>query len=136
MRATIHQLLVGVPQLTAVIPPERWFQQGSVEDVPKLPFAVLKWLSPVRSDSGADLHQLQVVIYDKHGSYKRIDDLLGAPYKAGTSIYTVLSGVMGLTGTDGYVAQADYLGHSGDDVDVDYKAGMKFSSWQIAGRSL
>jgi hypothetical protein len=136
MRATIHQLLVGVPQLTAVIPTERWFQFGSVKDVPQLPFAILKWLSPVRSDSGADLHQLQVVIYDKHGSYKKIDDLLGAPYKTGTSVYSVLSSVAGLTGPDGYVAQADYLGHSGDDVDVDFQAGMKFSSWQIAGRSL
>lgn len=136
MRATIHQLLVGVPQLTAVIPTERWFQFGSVEDVPKLPFAILKWLSPVRSNSGSDMHQLQVVIYDKHGSYKRIDDLLGDKYKTGVTVYSVLAGVAGLTGVDGYVAQADYLGHSGDDVDVDYKANKKFSSWQIAGRSL
>jgi hypothetical protein len=132
----VHQLLVGVPQLTAVIPTERWFQLGSVEDVPRLPFAILKWLSPVRSNSGADMHQLQVAIYDKRGSYKKIDDLLGAPYKAGVSVFTVLSGAMAITGADGYLAQADYLGHSGDNVDVDYKANMKFSSWQIAGRSL
>ena len=136
MRGTVHQLLIGVPALTAVIPTERWYQQGAVTDVPPLPFAILKWLSPVRSNSGADMHQLQVVIYDKRGSYKKIDDLLGSPYKAGTSVYSVLSAVAGLTGPDGYVAQADYLGHSGDDVDVDYKANMKFSSWQIAGRSL
>lgn len=136
MRGTIHQLLIGTAALTAVIPTERWYQQGAVQDNPQLPFAILKWLSPVRSNSGADMHQLQVVIYDRHGSYKRIDDLLGAPYKAGTSVYTVLSGVAGLTGIDGYIAQADYLGHSGDDVDVDFKANVKFSSWQIAGRSL
>jgi hypothetical protein len=136
MRGTIYQLLVGTAALTAVIPTERWFQLGAVKDVPPLPFAILKWLSPVRSDSGADMHQLQVAIYDKRGSYKKIDDLLGAPYRAGTSVYAVLSGVMDLTGVDGYVAQADYLGHSGDDVDVDFKANMKFSSWQIAGRSL
>lgn len=136
MRGTIHQLLVGTGALTAVIPTERWFQQGSVPDVPKLPFAILKWLSPVRSNSGSDMHQLQVVIYDNHGSYKRIDDLLGDKYKTGVTVYSVLAGIAGLSGTDGYVAQADYLGHSGDDVDVDYKANKKFSSWQIAGRSL
>lgn len=136
MRATIHQLLVGVPQLTAVIPTERWFQFGSVPDVPKKPFAILKWLSPVRSNSGASMHQLQVVIYDDHGSYKRIDDLLGDQYKSGVTVYSVLAGVAGLSGPDGYVAQADYLGHSGDNMDSDYKANMKFSSWQIAGRSL
>jgi hypothetical protein len=136
MRATVHQLLVGTAALTAVIPTERWFQFGAVEDNPKLPFAILKWLSPVRSNSGSDMHQLQVVIYDKHGSYKRIDDLLGDKYKTGITVYSVLAGVAGLSGVDGYVAQADYLGHSGDDVDVDYKASKKFSSWQIAGRSL
>lgn len=136
MRGTIHQLLVGTGALTAVIPTERWFQQGSVPDVPRLPFAILKWLSPVRSNSGSDMHQLQVVIYDNHGSYKRIDDLLGDRYKTGVTVYSVLAGIAGLSGTDGYVAQADYLGHSGDDVDVDYKANKKFSSWQIAGRSL
>lgn len=136
MRATIHQLLVGTGALTAVIPTERWYQFGAVEDNPKLPFAILKWLSPVRSNSGSDMHQLQVVIYDKHGSYKRIDDLLGDRYKSGVTVYSTLAGIAGLTGTDGYVAQADYLGHSGDDVDVDYKANKKFSSWQIAGRSL
>lgn len=136
MRATIHQLLTGVPQLTAVIPTERWFQFGSVQDNPKLPFAILQWLSPVRSNSGSDMHQLQVRIYDKHGSYTLIDDLLGDRYKAGITVYSTLAGIAGLTGPDGYVAQADYLGHSGDDVDVDYKAGVKFSSWQIAGRSL
>lgn len=136
MRATIHQLLIGVPQLTAVIPTERWFQYGSVEDVPKKPFAILQWLSPVRSNSGSDMHQLQVRIYDQHGSYKRIDDLLGDQTKSGITVYSTLAGVTGLTGADGYIAQADYLGHSGDDVDVDYKANLKFSSWQIAGRSL
>ena len=136
MRATVHQLLTSTAELTAVIPTERWFQLGSVIDVPPMPFAILKWLSPVRSNSGTDMHQLQVAIYDRHGSYKRIDDLLGGPFKTGVSVYSVLSAVAGLTGPDGYVAQADYLGHSGDDVDVDYKAGTKFSSWQIAGRSL
>ena len=50
-------------------------------------------------------------------------------------MYSVLSGVMDLVGTDGRVAQADYLGHSGDQEDIDYKANMKFSSWQISGRS-
>lgn len=136
MRATIHQLLTGTGALTAVIPPERWFQQGAVEDVPRKPFAILRWLSPVRSNSGADLHQLQVAVYDQRGSYKQIDDLLGAPYKSGITVYSVLSEVMDYLGPDGRISQADYLGHSGDDVDIDYKANMKFSSWQIAGRNL
>lgn len=136
MRATIHQLLTGTGPLTALIPPERWFQAGDVKDVPRMPFAVLRWLSPVRSTSGSDLHQLQVAIYDKRGSYKRIDEILGDRFVSGVTVHSVLSGVTDLLGPDGRVAQADYLGHSGDQEDIDFKANMKFSSWQIAGRSL
>lgn len=135
MRATIHQLLVGTPGLVAVIPTERWYQVGAVVDVPPLPFAIVRWISPVRGDARGTLaHQLQVAIHDRRGSYKRIDDLLGGPYRSG-GIYEVLAGITGLTGPDGYIAQADYLGTSGDDVDVDYRTNTKYCSWQIAGRS-
>lgn len=135
MRATVRDLLIATPALTAVIPPERWFQMGAVIDVPPLPFAILQWLSPVRSNGGSDMHQLQVKIYDQRSSYEQIDRILGAPYKAGPSVYTVLTEVADHAGSDGYVAQADYLGNSGDDVDIDYKANMRLSSWQIAGRN-
>lgn len=135
MRATIHQLLVGTPALVAVIPAERWFQVGAVKDVPPIPFAIVRWIAPVAGDArGTFAYQLQVAIYDRRGSYKQIEDLLGGPYRAG-GVYAALSGIAGLTGPDGYVAQADYLGTSGDDVDVDYKANTKHSMWQIAGRS-
>ena len=134
MRATIHSLLVADVALTAVIPSERWYQAGAVIDVPPKPFAVLRWLSPVPGDAkGTRAHQLQVQVYDERGSYKRIDDLLGGPYRSG-GVYPILAGILGVTGDDGYVAQADYLGDSGDDVDVDFKANTKFSSWQVIGR--
>lgn len=135
MRATLHGLLVADASLTAVIPTERWFQAGSVIDVPPLPFAILRWISPVAGDArGTWSHQFQVAIFDKRGSYNRIDQLLGGPYRSG-GVYAVLDGIAGATGSDGYIAQADYLGDSGDDVNIDYKANTKFSSWQIAGRS-
>ncbi len=135
MRATIHQLLVGTSGLIAVIPVNRWYQVGAVIDVPKTPFAIVKWIAPVAGDArGTFAHQLQVAIHDDRGSYLRIDQLLGGPYRSG-GVYEVLSGIAGLTGPDGYVAQADYLGTSGDDVDVDYRTNTKYCSWQIAGRS-
>lgn len=137
MRATVHALLVGSAPLTALIPTERWFQAGNVIDVPRKPFAVLRWITPVPGDArGTYAHQLRVEAYDERpGSYKRIDELLGDPYSGG-GVYDVLSGIMGLTGSDGYIAQADYLGWSGDDVHVEFKANFKYSSWQIIGRNL
>lgn len=134
MRETIRNLLVADAGLTAVIPTERWIQAGAVLDVPIKPFVILRWIAPVAGDArGTFAQQLQVAVYDERGSYKRIDQLLGGKYRIG-GIYPLLVGIAGLTGTDGYVAQADYLGDSGDQEDIDYKANLKFSSWQIIGR--
>ena len=134
MRETIRSLIVADALLTAVIPTERWYQAGAVLDVPSKPFAILRWIAPVTGDArGTFAHQLQVAIYDQRGSYKRIDALLGGRYRTG-GVYPLLAGIAGLTGADGYVAQADYLGDSGDQEDIDYKANMKYSSWQIIGK--
>jgi hypothetical protein len=137
MRATVRDLLIGTPALTAFIPPERWFQAGAVLDTPRFPFAILRWISPVRSASGRDMKQLQVAVYDRRSTYQTIDKILGGPDRLLVpSVYSVLAGAAGVTGSDGYIAQADYLGNSGDQEDVDYKANLMFSSWQIAGRNL
>lgn len=135
MRRTIHSLLVGQTSLTSLIPTERWYQQGSVIDVPKKPFAVLQWLSPVSGDArGTFANQLQVRVYDDRGSYLDIDRILGGPHRSG-GVYPILAGVTDLVGPDGRVTQCDYLGTSGDDVDVDYRANVKWASWQIIGRT-
>lgn len=134
MRATVRDLLIADAALTALIPSERWYQAGAVLDVPLKPFAVLRWLSPVAGGAaGTFAHQFQVHIHDERGSYKRIDEILGGPYRAG-GVYPILAGIAGTGGTDGYVAQADYLGDSGDQEDEGFRSNTKFSSWQVIGR--
>lgn len=134
MRATIFQLLTGSAPLTALIPTERWFHAGSVVDVPVKPFAILRWIAPVTGAAKQSYaHQLRVEIYDNRGSYQTIDKILGGPHRSG-GVFPLLNGIQDLVGPDGRISQADYLGDSGDDVDVDYKANFKFSSWQIIGR--
>lgn len=134
MRKTIHQLLTGSAPLTALIPTDRWLQAGNVTDVPRKPFAVLRWIAPVGGDAkGTFAHQLQVAIHDERGSYERIDRILGGPYRNG-GVYPLLKGVVDLLGVDGRVTQCDYLGDSGDQEDIDFKTNMKYSSWQIIGR--
>lgn len=133
MRRTIRDLLIGTPTLVGLIPAERWFAAGGIVDVTPKPFAVLRWIAPVPGATSW-AHQLRVDVHDERGDYERIDQILGAPYKAGVSVYSVLSNALGLTGADGYVAQADYLNHSGDQEDPDYKSNYRFSSWQIIGR--
>lgn len=132
----MRDLLIADAVLTAFIPAERWFQLGSVLDVPVKPFAILRWITPVAGDArGTYAHQLRVEIYESRGSYLKTDEALGGPYRAG-GVYDILYNAFGVTGTDGYIAQADFLGNSGDDVNADYKSNMKYSSWQIIGREL
>ncbi len=136
MRATLRGLLVADVGLTALIPPERWFQQGAVVDVPPMPFAIIRWISPVRGDArGTFAHQLQIEVHDDRGNYARIDRILGGPYKTG-GVYPILAGIADVSGVDGRIIQADYLGDSGDDQDGDYRSNMKQSRWQVIGRSL
>lgn len=131
----MHQALVGDASLTALVPTERWFQLGAVIDVPRKPFVVLQWLSPVSGDArGSFAHQLQVRVYGDRGSYALIDTILGGPHRSG-GIYSVLAGMENLEGPDGRVTCCDYLGTGGDDSDVDYKANLRYSSWQIVGRT-
>jgi hypothetical protein len=136
VRKTIRDLIIADAAITTVIPTERWFTPGGVVDHPVMPFAVLRWLAPVAgAGPGQWAHQLRVDVHDKRGSYARIEQVLGGPYRAG-GVYPILSNIMAVNGSDGYVAQADFLGESGDQEDEVYGSNYKFLSWQIIGRSL
>jgi hypothetical protein len=134
MRKTIRDLLLASAPLTNLVPAERWYSPGAVLDHPVTPFVVLRWIAPVLSGGpGQYAHQLRVDVHDKRGSYANIEALLGGPYKA-NGVYSILFGLAGVTGADGYIAQTDYLGESGDQEDETYATNYMFSSWQICGR--
>lgn len=136
MRATVRNLLIATPALTALIPAERWYAPGAVIDTPKLPFAVLRWLAPVASAvSGRYLKQLRVDVHDKRGSYQKIEQVLGSPDRY-DGVYGVLAAVTQHTGVDGRIAEMTYLGHSGDQEDDTFMTNYKFSSWQVIGVDL
>jgi hypothetical protein len=135
MRATVRNALIAVPSLVAVVPTARWYSPGNVIDNPVKPFVVLRWLAPVRSESGRELNQLRVDVHDNRGSYARIDQFLGSPTKGG-GVYDVLSGLLDHTGVDGRITECSYLGHSGDQEDDSYLTNFKFSSWQVIGVDL
>lgn len=135
MRRALRDLLVADAGLTALIPTERWYSPGGVLDHPEFPFAVLRWIAPVvGAAKGSFAHQLRVDVHDKRGSYDQIEEILGGPYRTG-GVYPLVAGILGLHGTDGYIAQADFLGESGDQEDEVYRSNYKFLSWQIIGRS-
>jgi hypothetical protein len=132
MRKTIYSALTSASALTAIVPIERWYEAGAVIDTPRRPFVVLRWIAPVPSASGRWLNQLRVDVHDQRGDYSRIEALLGNPYSGG-GIYALLTGLTDYVGSDGRITQCDYLNHSGDQEDEDYKTNYKFSSWQVIG---
>jgi hypothetical protein len=136
MRATVRNLILGNSAVLAVIPASRWYAAGSVIDNPLKPFGVLRWLAPVPSNAiGRFARQLRVDVHDERGSYARIRQVLGSPY-LNTGLYGTFSAVQNVTGSDGRVAQMDYLGESGDQEDPTYMTNYMFSSWQVIGVDL
>lgn len=136
MRATVRNLILAAPSMTAIIPAERWYSPGAVVDDPVRPFAVLRWLAPVTSEArGRLLNQLRVDVHDDRGSYLRIEQILGSPTKGG-GVFDIFSAVHDVIGVDGRITQMDFLGHSGDQEDSDYMTNFKFSSWQVIGVDL
>jgi hypothetical protein len=136
MRATLHQLLVGTPALTTLVPAVRWYQAGNVVDNPVKPFVIIRWLAPVPSDArGKFLKQVRIEHHGTRGSYAPADTFLGSPDR-NDGLYAVMAGISQLVGTDGRITQADYLGHSGDQEDATYLTNMKFSSWRVIGVDL
>lgn len=136
MRATVRNLLVNTPALTALVPAERWWTPGAVVDKPTTPFVVLRWLAPVAGAArGRFLRQLRVDVHDKRGSYTRIEQILGSPTKGG-GIYDVFAPISQHVGVDGRITEMNYVGSSGDQEDDVYVTNFMFSSWQVIGVDL
>jgi hypothetical protein len=136
MRKTVRDLIVATPALTAIIPAARWIAAGAVVDNPTTgPWAVLRWIAPVSSDSGRWLKQLRVDVHDKRGSYTRINQVLGSPDR-GDGIYGLFAPLVNHIGVDGRITEMTYLGHGGDQEDDTYLTNYSFSSWQVIGVDL
>ncbi len=125
MRQTLHQYLTAQTALTAIVPVGWWKQAGAVLDRPQKPFAVVRWLAPVGLATSFG-HQLRIDVHDNRGSYARIDEFR-------RTIVPILSAVQDLVGVDGRVTQCDFLGHGGDQEDLDYNTNYGFTSWQVIG---
>ena len=128
MRKTMYQFLVAQAPLLAVVPVSRWYQAGSVVDVPVKPFVVLRWLAPVPLAAGFG-RQLRLDVHDTRGSYANIH----AFNRAATA---ALKSVVDLVGVDGRITQCDFLGSGGDQEDDTYKTNYSFTSWQVIGVDL
>lgn len=76
MRILMHQWLTNNPELTAIIPADRWIQSGALDRPPVRPFAVVGFTSVPRSTIGSARPRLTIWVHDDRGSYARIDEVI------------------------------------------------------------
>lgn len=76
MRELIFQTLTSDPTLLMSIPPERWIQQGAMDNPPARPFAVVGFSDRPRSEVGSPQPRLVIWIHDDRGSYVGIDSII------------------------------------------------------------
>lgn len=129
MFKTMYELLATHAPLTALVPVERIYETGSLEDNPERPFLVLAWQPSVQSSVGArSARILEVHAHDNRGSQALLRAIMRV-------IKDRLEGVAQYQGTDGWVTQCDFVGDGGELMDPETSTNLQFTRWQVVGRT-
>lgn len=131
MRKTIFKVLSeNTPE---ELPIERWYQLGSIGDVPPArPFGIYRLSSTLpglttRSRAGRT-PRLEIWVHDDPGSYVRIDGIL-------SSLEDAFTAVSNLSAAEGEsIAQADFESRSPDLNDTGFRTICKMSSFKLVGK--
>ena len=129
MYKTMYELLTGYAPLTALVPVERIYETGSVEDHPEMPYVVLVWLPKVDKGRRNYTNAFEVHAHDERGSHARLRSICQA-------VKDRLDGVAQYQGSDGYITQCDYVGDGGEIYDSEAKTNLQFTSWEVVGRTI
>lgn len=127
MREIIYESLTSDQQLLDLIPKERWLENSAGLDIPVSPFAVQTWGphdSPMRA---LPARTFGLYVHDNRGGYNTLDSVLSRATDVILSVIDVQQG-------DSHVAEATFLGASGDLDDPEYKTNMRYVEFRIAGR--
>jgi len=129
MYKTMYELLTGHAPLTALVPVERIYETGSVEDRPQTPFLVLAWQPSYQSSTRQPFQrQLEVHAHDERGSHALLRQVMAA-------VKTCLEGATQFQGSDGWITCCDFAGDGGELVDPETSTNLQFSSWRVVGRT-
>jgi hypothetical protein len=127
MRQLVYEWLTQDGYLTAVIPAERWIQQGAMDDPPPRPFAVVGFTDRPRTDVGSARPRLVVWIHDNRGSYFRIDDII-------KYLEEELPSAVPLENDDYRIVDIRWEGSSADLTDDGYSTNTRNAEFSLTGR--
>jgi hypothetical protein len=129
MREAIHHVLTTDATLLGLLPAERWFARGAVEDSPKNPFAVLAWQGTVRTGRANHTGRLQLWVYQPRGSYDLIDSVLSRATE-------VLEELADFRRGGQHIAQVDFESDSVDLYDDMYRCNTRNAGYRVVGSGL
>jgi hypothetical protein len=124
----VQQLLESAsPDL---VPPDRILQGSSVEEAPPdFPFIIHKYSIGNRSVSGRGRPGLEVWVYDRPGSYLRIDKILrDVRYRFAGYPFTTSDG-------EEHIAVVDWTNDSADLPAEEFHGITRMSAFNLVGRS-
>lgn len=129
MRKTVYSLLKD--SVSDVVPAERWYQMGAVDNQPIKPFGVYRLsgtLPGVTSRSKSRPARLEVWVHDDPGSYTQIDGAL-------SRIEDLLDAVVHVSSAPGEsISQITYGSRSPDLNDDGFGSICRMSSFTLIGK--
>ena len=130
MYKTMYELLSSYAPLTDLVPVERIYETGSVEDSPEHPFVVLAWQPSFRGTPRQRFVRVfEVHAHDDRGSHARLREIMRA-------VRDRLESVTQYQGSDGWLTQCDFVGDGGELMDPETSTNLQFTSWQVVGRTI
>lgn len=128
MRTTIKSLLV---QAGTDIPPERWFQAGSVDEQPEKPFGVFRIAmnsAGVTARNPSRPCSVELWVHDNPGDYTRIDAML-------KRIEGVFDSVVHASAVEGEsISQAQFVSRSPDLNDDGFNTICRMTNYTLIGK--
>lgn len=127
MRKLIHDYLVSDAYLISVIPPERWIQQGAMDNPPPRPFAVVGFSDRPRSELGSQQPRLTIWVHDDRFSYLLIDNII-------EHLEDTLPGATPLENETHRIVDIRWDGSSPDLTDDGYDTNTRNATFVLTGR--
>lgn len=127
MRELVYGLTARDPDLNLLIPEDRWYSAGAVEDTPSRPFAVMRY--GVRTRGMGDVLRIPLTfwVHQERGSFDTVDAVI-------QRIKVVLGQSSGTVQGSTVLVSADWSGDGEDLQDPAYRTNVRTSGWTLIGK--
>ena len=126
-RALVHGAITTNPAIAALIPPERWIQQGALDAPQVRPFGIIAYSDTPRSTLGSEQPRLVVWVHDDRGSYVLIDRVLDL-------VRLALESAIPLEDADSRIVDVEWTGKSAEFTDDQYDTNTRNTQFTLTGR--